>query len=369
MKHNLRDVCSHFTVYGDFIIGVPFGTGHINDTYQVAFDQGGTIVHYTVQRINHNVFKNPPALMDNVERVTAHLTSKNLGKSGGSRRTLRVIRTLDGKNCYQDPDGNFWRCYVFVENSRTYDILETEKQAFEAARAFGKFQGELVDIPGGRLNETIPDFHNTPKRLANLEESIKLDKFDRVKNVQKEIDFVMSRRDDCGILLDLHKQGLIPERITHNDTKLNNVLIDDFTGEGICVIDLDTVMPGLAHYDFGDMIRTGTSPALEDEPDLSKVTMRFNMFEALLRGYLAGGNGFLNEVELEYLPFAGKLITMEIGIRFLTDYLDGDIYFKTHRNNHNIDRCHTQFKLVESIEEQMDAMKMKVKETAKEYKA
>ena len=172
MKHNLRDVCSHFTVYGDFIIGVPFGTGHINDTYQVAFDQGGTIVHYTVQRINHNVFKNPPALMDNVERVTAHLTSKNLGKSGGSRRTLRVIRTLDGKNCYQDPDGNFWRCYVFVENSRTYDILETEKQAFEAARAFGKFQGELVDIPGGRLNETIPDFHNTPKRLANLEESI-----------------------------------------------------------------------------------------------------------------------------------------------------------------------------------------------------
>jgi hypothetical protein len=187
--------------------------------------------------------------------------------------------------------------------------------------------------------------------------------------VAKEIDFVMSRKDDCGVLLDLHKQGLIPERITHNDTKLNNVLIDDFTGEGICVIDLDTVMPGLAHYDFGDMIRTGTSPALEDEPDLSKVTMRFNMFEALLRGYLAGGNGFLNEVELEYLPFAGKLITMEIGIRFLTDYLDGDVYFKTHRNNHNIDRCHTQFKLVESIEEQMDAMKMKVKETAKEYKA
>ena len=361
MKHDLKEISSYFNIYGDFIIAVPYGTGHINDTYQAAFNQAGTVVHYTIQRINHNVFKNPVKLMENVERVTSHLAAK----SGNSRTTLRVVKTIDGQSCYAAPDGNFWRCYLFVENARTYDVLETAKQAYEAARAFGKFQGALVDIPGERLFETIVDFHNTPKRLANLEESIKLDKCGRVKNVAKEIDFVMSRRDDCGVLLDLNAKGLIPERITHNDTKLNNVLIDDFTGEGICVIDLDTVMPGLAHYDFGDMIRTGTSPALEDEVDLSKVTMRFEMFEALLRGYLAGGNGFLNEVELEYLPFAGKLITMEIGIRFLTDYLDGDVYFKTHRNNHNLDRCHTQFKLVESIEQQLDAMKFKVQEVAK----
>ncbi len=362
MKYDLKEICSHFVIYGDFIIAVPFGTGHINDTYQAAFYQAGTVVHYTIQRINHNIFKDPFKLMENVERVTSHLAAKN----GTGRNTLQVVRTVCGKNCYKDDDGNYWRCYLFVENCRTYDVLETPVQAFEAAKAFGKFQGDLVDIAGGRLFETIADFHNTPKRLAALEESIKLDKCNRVKDVQREIDFVMSRRDDCGVLLDLHAQGLIPERITHNDTKLNNVLIDDFSGKGICVIDLDTVMPGLAHYDFGDMIRTGTSPALEDEVDLSKVTMRFEMFEALLRGYLTGGNGFLNETELEFLPFAGKLITMEIGIRFLTDYLDGDVYFKTHRAGHNLDRCHTQFKLVESIEEQMDAMKFKVQEIVKE---
>ena len=369
MQNKLKSIISQFEIYGDYIIAVPFGTGHINDTYQVAFNQGGTVVHYTLQRINHNVFKNPVKLMENVERVTAHLVNKDKDKVGGvSRKTLQVVKTHSGANLYQTEDGNFWRCYLFIENARTFDILETDRQAYEAAKAFGKFQSDLVDIPGDRLFETIKDFHNTPSRLANLKEAIKLDKVGRVKDVQKEIDFIMSRESDCGVLLDFLAKGYITERITHNDTKLNNVLIDDFTGEGIAVIDLDTVMPGLSHYDFGDMIRTGTSPAAEDEMDLSKVTMRFNMFEALLRGYLTGANGFLNELELEYLPFSGKLITMEIGIRFLTDYLDGDNYFKIHREHHNLDRCRTQLKLVESIESQLDKMKLKVNEIVKEVK-
>lgn len=367
MKHDIKSISKNFEIYGDYVIGIPYGTGHINDTYQITFNQGGTLVHYTLQRINHNVFKNPVMLMDNIERVTSHLAHKDAEKVGGvSRKTLQVVKSLDGKNIYNDVDGNFWRCYLFVENARTYDILENSTQAYEAAKAFGKFQSDLVDIPGGRLFETIVDFHNTPSRLKRLQESILADKCGRAKNVQREIDFILSREKDCSILIDFQKQGLIPERITHNDTKLNNVLIDDISGEGICVIDLDTVMPGLAHYDFGDMIRTGTSPAAEDEVDVSKITMRFNMFEALLRGYLTGGNGFLNDLELEYLPFSGKLITLEIGIRFLTDYLDGDTYFKIHRDNHNLDRCRSQLKLVESIESQMDQMKFKVDEVKKE---
>ena len=218
----------------------------------------------------------------------------------------------------------------------------------------GKF--DLVDLPGARLNETIPDFHNTPKRLEALNAAVKADICGRLKDVGPELDFIMARAGDCSRLVDLCTAGDIPERITHNDTKLNNILIDDVSGEGICVIDLDTVMPGLVHYDFGDMVRTGTSPAAEDERDLSKVTMRFEMFEALLRGYLASADKFLNPCEREELPFAGKLITLENGIRFLTDYLQGDTYFKTHRPNHNLDRCRTQLKLVSDMQKKWYAM-------------
>jgi Ser/Thr protein kinase RdoA (MazF antagonist) len=214
----------------------------------------------------------------------------------------------------------------------------------------------MVDLPGGRLHETIPNFHNTPVRIAALEQALREDVRGRAAHVQKEADFILSRAEECGRLLDLHRQGLIPERITHNDTKVNNILIDDVSGEGICVIDLDTVMPGLALYDFGDLVRTCTSPAAEDEIDLDKVFMRFDMFEALLRGYLASASGFLKPAEREELPFAGKLITLEIATRFLTDYLQGDVYFKTHRVGHNLDRCRNQLKLVQSIEDQFDDM-------------
>jgi aminoglycoside phosphotransferase (APT) family kinase protein len=357
MKHDLNEVRKYFMVLGDFVSAAPYGSGHINDTYRVVLDQGGTEIHYIFQRINHNIFKNPPQLMDNIDRVTSHIFTKiREQESEATRHSLYLIKSHDGKCYAQDADGNYWRAYIFIEKAQTYDIIETPEQAYQAARAFGEFQKDLVDIPRARLHETIPDFHNTPKRLATLEEAIKADAKDRVKDVQAEIDFVMKRKEEVSILLDLNAKGEIPERITHNDTKLNNVMIDDKTGEGVCVIDLDTVMPGLVHYDFGDMVRTSTSPAAEDEKDLSKVKMQFHMFEALLRGYMSTAGDFLTPTEREYLPFSGKLITLEIGIRFLTDYLQGDVYFKTHREGHNLDRCRTQFKLVESIEEQMDKM-------------
>ena len=362
-QSQLRAVCDRFFIYGDYLVAVPYGSGHINDTYQVTYDQGGMRLHYTLQRINTSVFKDPVGLMENFSRVTTHMLNKIIAaKLRTVKRTIRLLATRDGKPYVVDADGNYWRCYIFIENARTYDIIESEMHAFKAARTFGEFQSDLVDLPGGRLNETIPDFHNTPKRLEALQAAVKADVRGRLKEVGPELDFIMKRADDCSRLVDLCAAGDIPERITHNDTKLNNILIDDVSGEGICVIDLDTVMPGLVHYDFGDMVRTGTSPAAEDERDLSKVTMRFEMFEALLRGYLASADKFLNPCEREELPFAGKLITLENGIRFLTDYLQGDVYFKIARPSHNLERCRTQLKLVESIEDQFDAMHRLLKE-------
>ncbi len=357
IQKKLRNICEQFKIYGDYVVAVPFGSGHINDTYQVTYDQGGVRLHYTLQRINHNVFRNPAQVMENIDRVTRHVLHK-IRSTGQEtyKRTIRLLESRAGLPYVQDSEGEYWRIYIFIENARTYDVLESVDQAYQAARTFGTFQLDLVDLPGPRLHETIPDFHNTPKRMEALERAVAADPCGRAKLVQREIDFALSRREEAGLLLQLNAEGLIPERITHNDTKLNNVLIDDISGQGICVIDLDTVMPGLAHYDFGDMVRTGTSPAEEDERNLDRVTMQFPMFEALLRGYMASAGKFLTPVEREQLPFAGKLITLEIGVRFLTDFLEGDVYFKTHREGHNLDRCRTQFKLVESIEAQFDRM-------------
>ena len=294
--------------------------------------------------------------MDNMARVCCHLEKKFAGTPDAERKSIHLVKGRSGEFWAKDSEGGFWRAYKFIGSARTYDVIEKTSDAVNAAKAFGEFQMALADIGSPRLNDTIPDFHNTPKRLAALREAVKADVKGRKSEVAAEIDFVETRADICSKLTDLLAQGLLPERITHNDTKLNNVLIDDTTGSGICVIDLDTVMPGLVHYDFGDMVRTGTSPAAEDEKDLSKVFMRFEMFEALLRGYMSGAGSILTPEEKELLPFAGRLITLEIGIRFLTDYLAGDVYFRIHRPEHNLDRCRTQFKLVASIEEQMDAM-------------
>ena len=362
MKSDLNAVIREFAVAGEPVSALPYGTGHINDTHLVRCTGGS----YILQRINTNIFRQPELLMDNFKRVTDHIAAKiaEAKKRGDTRRkeTLHLVPARrDGAPFFRDADGGFWRCYVFVDRAKTYDIIENARQAEMGAAAFGEFQSDLADLPG-RLNETIPDFHNTPKRLAALEQAIRDDKMGRLKEVGREVDFMLAHEKECSKLLDLQRQGVIVERITHNDTKLNNVLIDEASGNGCCVIDLDTTMPGLPHYDFGDMLRTGTSPAAEDERDLSKVGMRFEMFEALLRGYLSKAGAFLNPTEKELLPFSGILLTLETGIRFLTDYLDGDVYFKIHRPGHNLDRCRTQIKLVQSMEEQMPAMRKRCAE-------
>jgi len=352
LKHDVRAVAQQFQMLGEFVSAEPWGSGHINDTYCVWFNQAGKPVRNILQRINHNIFKNPVALMENVARVTSHLAKKVVGQPDFDRRVLTLIAARDGRAWHVDDDGNYWRAHPFIERAHTCDVVESTAQAFKAAKAFGYFQKLLVDLPAPRLHDTIPDFHHTPKRFGALEQAIEADVAGRVEQAREEIDFALAHKPMTGVLLDA---GL-PERVTHNDTKFNNVMLDDVTGEGICVIDLDTVMLGLAIYDFGDMVRTTTSPAKEDERDLSKVVMRFPMFESLVRGYLASAGEFLTQAEKQHLAFSGKLITFETGIRFLTDFLAGDIYFKVHRAGHNLDRCRAQFKLVESIAEQEEAM-------------
>lgn len=363
-----RAIFDAFQIPGSYLDSRPYGSGHINDTYVVAFSQAGTRVRYIMQRINHRVFRFPEAMMENIIRVTQELQNRLAAAQVPdiSRRALRVIPSSEGHPFAKDDEENFWRCYAFIEGAKTYDIIQNERQAYEAARAFGEFQGMVSALPGGRLHETIPDFHNTRARFEVLRAAVSADAHGRLKDVGPEWDFIRGHEAMVDVLADLHAKGAIPERITHNDTKLNNVMIDDTTETGICVIDLDTVMPGLALYDFGDMVRTATSPALEDEKDLSKVRMQMPMFEALVRGYLSGAQSFLNEAEIAHLAFSGKLITLEIGIRFLADYLAGDTYFKIKRPEHNLDRCRTQLALVRSIEEQEDAMNAFVRRAAGE---
>ena len=358
-KHDLRSVSAQFRIYGDFREAAPYGSGHINDTYAVVFDQAGSPMRYIFQRINHNVFKDPVGLMHNVERVTGHIRRKLETSDADqvARRVLTLVPTHEGKCFHADAEGNHWRCYFFIEQARSYDQIERPRQAFEAARAFGQFQKQLADLPAPRLRDTIPDFHHTRSRFNALRQAIEQDACNRAAGVKAEIEFALRHEPMVDVLLDLQARGQLPERVTHNDCKLNNVMLDDATGEGICVIDLDTVMPGLALYDFGDMCRTAACPTVEDERDLSKVEMRMDMFEALVGGYLASAGEFLNPVEKDHLVFCAKLITFEIGIRFLADHLEGDRYFKVHRPGHSADRARVQFKMVDSFERNEAAMR------------
>lgn len=351
-KHDVGAVAGQFQIHGQFLGAEPYGSGHINDTYCASFDQAGTRVRYIFQRINHFIFKTPVALMENIQRVTQHLNAKHAGQPEASRRALTLVPTLGEQPFYRDAEGNYWRVYFFIEKARTFDAVQNPAQAFQAAKAFGQFQKQLADLPAPRLRDTIPDFHHTPKRFAALEKALAADVANRAAQARPEIEFALRHQAICSVLLEAN----LPERVTHNDTKFNNVMLDDATGEGICVIDLDTVMPGLVAYDFGDMVRTATSPAKEDERDLSKVTMQFPLFAALARGYLSSAGEFLTPAEKKILPVAGQLITFEIGLRFLTDFLAGDVYFKVHRTGHNLDRCRTQFKLTESIAQQATEM-------------
>jgi hypothetical protein len=364
-KHDLRAVAAQFLIGGDFREAAPYGSGHINDTYAAVFDQAGSPIRYLFQRINHNVFKDPAGLMTNIERVTAHLRRKleQAGADQISRRALTLVPVRDGKCWLADADGNHWRCYLFIEHARSYDQIETPRQAFEAARAFGRFQRQLADLPAPRLRDTIPNFHHTRSRFDALRQAIEQDTCNRAAGVKADIEFALRHEPLVDVLLGLHARGLLPERVTHNDCKLNNVMLDDATGEGVCVIDLDTVMPGLALYDFGDMCRTAACPTVEDERDLSKVEMRMDMFEALVGGYLPSAGEFLNPVEKDHLVFCASLITFEIGIRFLADHLAGDRYFKIHRPGHSADRARVQFKMVDSFARSEAAMRKAV-ETA-----
>lgn len=358
MKHDLTYVASRFRIPGRLVGAEPYGTGHVNDTYAVTCDQGGQAIRYILQRVSHQVFRDPPALMDNIARVTRHVRMK-LEEEGADeihRRTLTLIPTRDGTDYLHDEEGLYWRVYEFVEGAQTYDVVEDAGQAYEAAMAFGRFQRQLADLPGPRLTESVPGFHDTRSRMDALLRAIQADRSNRAASARAEIDFALRREAMTGYLLERLAGGDLPERITHNDTKLNNVMIDDRTSEGVCVIDLDTVMPGSALYDFGDMVRTATNTGAEDEKDLSKIASDLAMFEALVKGYLAATREILTPMEMDLLPFAGKLMTFEVGIRFLADYLDGDTYFKTHREDHNLDRCRTQLALVQSIEDQEDEM-------------
>jgi Ser/Thr protein kinase RdoA (MazF antagonist) len=350
---DLRAIAARFQFQGGASGFAPWGNGHINDTWLVTCHAAtGAPARYILQRINGQVFRSPAAVMQNIEHVTAHLSVQLAGDPDRARRALTLVPTRDGRNWHEDPNGETWRAYPFIENARSYETATSVDQAFQAAQAFGRFQQQLSSLPPPRLHETIPDFHHTPKRFAALEQAIAADAKGRAVLAKPEIDFALAHQSITGVLL----QANLPERITHNDTKFNNVLLDEATGESLCVIDLDTVMPGLALYDFGDMVRTTTSPAAEDEQDLGKVTMQFPMFEALVRGYLWAAGEFLTKSEKKFLAFSGKLITFETGIRFLADFLNGDTYFKIHREGHNLDRCRTQFKLVESIEMQEEEM-------------
>lgn len=346
------EIGHQFAVQGDFVLGEEIDSGHINSTYRASYRQtDGSVQRYIFQAINRNVFKDPYAVMANVERVTRHINEKVLRRKqdlGG--QTLNLFPARVGGNWVEDGEGSVWRCYNHIEGCVTYNIVENKRQAYQAAHAFGAFQDLVSDLDAGLIVETIPDFHNTRKRFDRLMQVIAADPDGRCGGVREEIDFIRGREPLVDVLLDLAEAGKIPLRVTHNDTKINNVMIDSQTDEAVCVIDLDTVMPGLALYDFGDLVRTATSPAAEDEPDVSKVVMQMPMFQALVEGYLDAAGNFLNETEVRHLVFSGRLITLEVAIRFLTDYLEGDVYFKTHRPGQNLDRCRTQIQLVREIE-------------------
>ena len=357
--HDVEKISREFEITGTMVEGGAFGNGLINDTLVATFENEGRYSRFVLQRINHNVFKDPRSLMENVERVCGHIRSRLEQDQAAhiDRRSLTLLRTAAGKTLHYDKaNDHYWRCYRYVNHCTSYDVVETEGQAYQAARKFAEFQKLVADMPGARLTETIPDFHNTPKRFAALEQAVAEDCCGRRADCEEEIQFALQRRAIAHHLLDLHAAGLIPERVTHNDTKLSNVLICDLTGTGMCVVDLDTVMPGLSLYDFGDLVRTCVSPGEEDTKDLSTIFVRLPMFQALARGFLEELGGILTPAEKANLAFAGKLLTFEVGIRFLTDYLQGDVYFGTKRPAHNLDRCRTQFHLVRSIEEAEPAM-------------
>ena len=337
------------------VIGcAPYGNGHINDTFLVTSkDQFGGDKRYILQSININVFKKPQEVMHNIELVTSYLKSQ----TDDQRKVLSLVHTKDRKAYFTDSDGRFWRLYDFIEDSLCLELPESTEDFYQSAIAFGEFQKQLNSFPVEKLFETIPDFHNTPDRYKKFLNAVERDVCGRAASVKEEIAFVNDRRDFYSVLFDSNKNGLLPLRVTHNDTKINNVMLDRETRTALCVIDLDTIMPGFSVNDFGDSIRFGASTAAEDEKDLSKVEMDIKLFETYAKGFIKGCGGLLTKNEISLLPEGAKMMTIECGMRFLTDYLEGDTYFKTKYSDHNLDRCRTQFKLVSDMEAEWEKMK------------
>lgn len=366
--NNVEELLNAFQFKGELAEIKQLDDGHINDTYYFEFvEENGHRCKYLVQVLNTFVFKDPDSLMKNVVGVTNYLHDMII-KNGGDpeRESLYVYLTKDNKPYYIDSNGKCWRCYNFIYNAHTVQMVDCPETFYKAAKAFGKFQQMLADYPGETLAETIPNFHNTVSRFADFKKAVEDNISGRANQAEGEISFVLAREKDCSVLLDLLKEGKLPLRVTHNDTKLNNVMLDNETGEGICVVDLDTVMPGLSLYDFGDSIRFGANTAAEDEKDLSRVSLSLEYFKAYAMGYLSTAGESLTAEEINQLAFSSKLMTLECGMRFLGDFINGDVYFKTEYPEHNLVRCRTQFKLVEEIEKHLDEMNAIVKDCCNE---
>lgn len=342
------------------------GKGHINDTFCVVCKtpEGGT-ARFILQRLSQAAFPHPEEVMENFVGITSYLRREILAEGGDPlRETLSLVKTGDGADFVTDAEGRAWRLMPFIENAECYQSATPELFA-ASGRAFGRFQYMLRDYPARTLHETIPHFHDTESRFEQFLAALEADKMNRAEGVSPEIQFILRRKADCGVALRALREGKLPLRVTHNDTKLNNILIDRDTHEGICIIDLDTTMPGLAINDFGDSIRFGANHCMEDEQDLTKVNFDISLYEVFTRGFLEGARGSLTPAELEYLPWGARLMTLECGIRFLTDYLDGDHYFHVSYPRQNLDRARTQLKLVKDMEEQFDAMGAVVAKYAK----
>ncbi len=358
LERMINEAIRCFQFKGTFLDFRKYGNGHINDTFLVRYvDDNGKKTKYILQRINSNVFKKPAEVMSNIIKVTEHLKKAIVAYDGDpERETLTVIKTKSGKGYYIDGYGFCWRAFIFITDAVSLDLPEDDNDFYQSAVAFGNFQKMLGDFPASELFETIPNFHNTPKRYENFLASLEKNASGRKDTALEEIDFVNNRKDFMSLLEDSYKEGKLPLKVTHNDTKMNNVMLDKDTREPVCVVDLDTIMPGYSVNDFGDSIRFGASTAAEDEKDLSKVHFDIKLFETYTRGFLKGCGGTLTQGEIDLLPAGAKMMTLECGMRFLTDYIDGDTYFKTSYPEHNLVRCRTQFRLVEEMEQHWDEM-------------
>lgn len=357
-EEKLKQVCSQFTFKGIFDEAEPYGDGHINDTFKVTYvDDDKKPTQYILQRVNHLVFKNTVGLMENIEHVTSYLSSRiTKEQQAEGYEILTLIKTKGNKSYFQDDEGNFWRAYVFVKHATGHTFAEDANMLYEAGKAFGQFQHLLSEYPAESLIETIEGFHNTIWRFKNLKHAVHEDPLLRADQCRKEIQFALSREEIASTLVRGLESGAIPLRVTHNDTKINNVLLDDTTGKGRCVIDLDTVMPGSALYDYGDAIRSCGSTIAEDGENLEDLKVNFEKYEAYTKGFLEAMGRNLTPQEMTWLPLAAIIMTLECGVRFLTDYLEGDNYFKIHKENHNLIRARNQFKFVDEMEKQLDVM-------------